>query len=69
MIAADAAGVSRQRDWTEIGEVLAGRSAGRTGDRQVTYFKSVGHSVFDLYAARAIYDRALAEDAGLAWEP
>jgi ornithine cyclodeaminase len=69
LIAADAAGVSRQRDWTEIGEVLAGRSAGRTGDRQVTYFKSVGHSVFDLYAARAIYDRALAEDAGLAWEP
>ena len=38
----------------EIGAVLSGRRAGRTGDEEVTVFKSTGHAVEDVAAAAVV---------------
>jgi alanine dehydrogenase len=50
---------------TEVGEVLAGTREGRTSDRDITVYKSTGHAVEDAATARLVYDRALAEGAGV----
>ncbi|MEP7357226.1 MAG: hypothetical protein ABI847_08300, partial [Anaerolineales bacterium] len=55
------AGQTRSEDWTELGEVAAGRQAGRESPREVTFFKSVGVAAQDVAAA----SRALAEAARL----
>ncbi len=39
----------------EIGEVLLGRVAGRTGAADITLYKSLGHAVQDLAAAAHLY--------------
>lgn len=44
----------------EIGEVLNGSSAGRSNPEEITLYKSLGHIVQDLAAARYIHDRASA---------
>jgi len=44
---------------TEVGDVLAGRSAGRTSLEEVTVFKSTGHAVEDIAAAGVVLRRAL----------
>jgi ornithine cyclodeaminase/alanine dehydrogenase-like protein (mu-crystallin family) len=49
----------------EIGEVAAGTVPGRTGDTQITLFKSLGVVAQDLYAARAVLQRALAQGQGV----
>ena len=50
---------------TEVGEVLAGTRPGRTSERDITVYKSMGHAVEDAAAARLVYDRAKAEGAGV----
>jgi ornithine cyclodeaminase/alanine dehydrogenase-like protein (mu-crystallin family) len=42
----------------ELGEVVAGRVAGRTDDSQITLFKSVGNAAQDVAAAHVILARA-----------
>ncbi|MBI1963339.1 MAG: ornithine cyclodeaminase family protein [Candidatus Rokubacteria bacterium] len=42
----------------ELGELVTGARAGRTGAGEVTLFKSVGYALEDLAAARLAYDRA-----------
>lgn len=69
LIAADRSGAAPSADWTELGEVLGGRRPGRRHESQITFFKSVGHPVFDLYAARHIHEAAVREGAGLSWSP
>ncbi|MDQ6742291.1 MAG: ornithine cyclodeaminase family protein [Candidatus Dormibacteraeota bacterium] len=49
---------------TELGEVLAGRAAGRQSPEQVTVYKSMGHAVEDTAAAALVYRRAVREGAG-----
>jgi ornithine cyclodeaminase len=44
----------------EIGEVLAGRIAGRQNDEQITIYKSLGHVAQDLAAADYLQRRAAA---------
>jgi ornithine cyclodeaminase len=39
----------------EIGEVLAGRVAGRQADDEITVYRSLGHIVQDLASAWAPY--------------
>ncbi|MET0336193.1 MAG: hypothetical protein ABW063_00370, partial [Caulobacter sp.] len=39
----------------EIGQVLGGTLAGRTDPDQLTVYKSIGHVVQDLVAARCVY--------------
>lgn len=48
----------------ELGEVLAGLRAGRTDDREITVYKSVGIAAQDVVAARHVLDKAIASDRG-----
>jgi ornithine cyclodeaminase len=48
----------------ELGEVVAGRVAGREDAGQITLFKSVGIAVQDVAAAHAAYMRASALGVG-----
>jgi ornithine cyclodeaminase/alanine dehydrogenase-like protein (mu-crystallin family) len=49
----------------ELGEVLSGTAPGRTSEAEITVYKSMGHAVEDATAARLVYERALAEGAGV----
>jgi alanine dehydrogenase len=49
----------------EIGELVAGRRAGRDGREQVTVFKSVGVAVQDAAAASAVLTAALRAGVGV----
>jgi alanine dehydrogenase len=49
----------------ELGDVIAGRSPGRTSDSQVTVFKSLGLAIEDLATADVAYRAALAAGRGL----
>lgn len=49
---------------TELGEVLAGTSPGRTSHAQITVFKSTGLAVEDAAAARAVYQLAIERGVG-----
>jgi ornithine cyclodeaminase len=69
LIAARDAGCTLPGQWTEMGEVLGGTAAGRSGPEQCTFFKSVGHAAYDLVAARAVYEAAAAQGAGTPWQP
>lgn len=50
--------------FVEIGEVIAGTAQGRTGDTQLTLYKSVGVAVQDAAAAALVLDAALKQGAG-----
>jgi ornithine cyclodeaminase/alanine dehydrogenase-like protein (mu-crystallin family) len=50
---------------TEVGEVLAGTRPGRCSRDEITVYKSTGHAAEDAAAARLVYDRGLAEGAGI----
>lgn len=50
---------------TEIGEVIAGTRPGRRSADELTLYKSTGIAVEDAATARLVYDRALAEGAGV----
>lgn len=50
---------------TEVGEVLAGTRPGRRSQDEITLYKSTGHAVEDAATARLVYDRAIAEGAGV----
>lgn len=51
---------------TELGEVLLERRPGRSADDELTVYKSTGHAMEDLAAARLVYERALAQGVGQA---
>jgi len=48
----------------ELGEVVLGRIAGRTDEKQITLFKSVGNAVQDIAVAQVAYERALVAGLG-----
>lgn len=50
---------------TEVGEVLAGTRPGRRSPGELTVYKSTGHAVEDIAAARLVYDRAVSEGVGV----
>jgi ornithine cyclodeaminase/alanine dehydrogenase-like protein (mu-crystallin family) len=50
---------------TEVGEVLSGARPGRRFADELTVYKSTGHAVEDVAAARLVYNRANAEGAGI----
>jgi ornithine cyclodeaminase len=49
----------------EIGEVLIGKAPGRTTDKEVTLFKSLGLAIEDLASASYVYGEALRTGAGV----
>ena len=57
-VARDAGLVDDTHVAAEIGEVLAGRVAGRESDDQITIYKSLGHVAQDLAAAAYLRERA-----------
>lgn len=57
--------IERQDVIGEIGAVLAGDVPGRSDERQVTLFKSLGVVGQDLFAAEFVYRQALAEGRGV----
>ena len=48
----------------EIGELVLGRVAGRSSDREITLFKSLGMAVEDVVAADLVFRRASESGAG-----
>ena len=48
----------------ELWEVVSGQTPGRHRPEDVTLFKSLGMALWDIAAAKAVYDRAVAEGAG-----
>ena len=60
-----AAGVMSADDvHAELGEVIGGRKPGRQSDEEVTIFDSTGTGPQDVAAAVAVYQRAVAANAG-----
>lgn len=56
--------ISERHIVAEIGEVFAGRHAGREGDEEITLFKSLGMAVEDVATARFAFARAQAKGVG-----
>ncbi len=52
----------------ELGDLLLGRVAGRSGPHEITLFKSLGLAVEDLAAAHHVYAQARARGAGSSLE-
>ena len=48
----------------ELGELVLGRIDGRTGDEQITIFKSLGMAVEDVVSADLVFRRAIETGAG-----
>jgi ornithine cyclodeaminase len=48
----------------ELSELVTGKVVGRQSAEELTVFKSLGMAVEDLVAARAVYDKAVAEGVG-----
>lgn len=53
----------------ELGEIVAGRKPGRTGDQEVIVFDTTGSALQDTAAAVAVYRKALARGVGQRWQP
>ncbi len=49
-------GLLARGDLVELGEVIAGRTPGRTSDEEITVFDSTGVAVQDLAIAQALYE-------------
>lgn len=64
LVAAERAGLTSSEEWLELGELLLEPNRGRGDPEQITVFKSVGHAVQDLFAARAAVDHAERHDIG-----
>ncbi len=53
----------------EIGEILAGKSPGRTNPDDVFIYDSTGTALQDVAAAAAVYERAVKAGKGVEWDP
>ena len=53
----------------ELGELVAGRVAGRSSAREITLFKSLGMAVEDVAAASLVMAGATARGIGQTWNP
>ncbi len=49
----------------EIGEVLAGKRAGRTSAAEITLYKAVGIAIQDVATAKLVYERAVEKKIGV----
>lgn len=58
------AGTLTRQDLIPLGEVLTGRREGRTTERDIVYYNSVGIGIQDAAAAWAVIDAAHAQGVG-----
>ena len=52
--------ISREDIYAELGEIVIGRKKGRTNEKEITLFKSVGLLSHDVCVASKLYERAVA---------
>ncbi len=64
LVVAERQGHTHRDAWTELGLVAAGRADGRRGEREITFFKSVGHAVQDVAAAARALEAARQQGLG-----
>ena len=64
MYAVEQGVVDESQIHAELGEVVAGKTAGRTSDDEITVFDSGGTGIETVAAAGMLYERALAEEVG-----
>ena len=64
MIPVEEGAISEAAIIGEIGDLPGGRIRGREKDAEITVYKSLGITAQDLFAARHVYDRAVAEGVG-----
>ena len=50
--------ITKKHIYAELSEVVAGSKPGRTGQQEVTFFKSVGMAIEDVAVAQLVYERA-----------
>ena len=58
------AGLLQWEQLANLAEIVAGRRAARTSDRQITLFESHGMCIEDLYVAKFVLDRARQRNVG-----
>ncbi len=56
--------ISKENIWAELGEIVAGKKAGRTSDDEITVFVSTGLAIQDAVTANLVYKKALGNKAG-----
>ena len=56
--------ITREHIYAELGELAAGSKPGRTGQQEVTFFKSVGLAIEDVAVAKLVYERARSRGIG-----
>jgi ornithine cyclodeaminase/alanine dehydrogenase-like protein (mu-crystallin family) len=57
-------GLISEEEIVEIGNVILGKVAGRTGEEEITFFKTCGVAVEDAATARALYELARTRNVG-----
>ncbi len=60
--------ISRDHIRAELAELVTGRKEGRTGDGEITVFKSVGYAMEDAVTARLAYERAADSGVGATFD-
>jgi alanine dehydrogenase len=60
--------IAESHFYAELGEIVTGRKAGRTSEREITVFKSNGLAVQDAAAAALVYRKALERGVGDRYE-
>jgi ornithine cyclodeaminase/alanine dehydrogenase-like protein (mu-crystallin family) len=61
-------GILRESDVSEIAEIIAGQRPGRETSKEITYYKSIGVPIQDLWTAQRIEARAIAAGIGTVLE-
>lgn len=56
--------IKRENVYAELGEIVAGKKVGRTSDREITLFDSIGLGTQDIVSAKVVYDKAKEVGAG-----
>jgi len=57
--------VTLQSVYAELGEIVAGRKAGRLSDKDIIIFDSTGMALQDVAAAAIVYERAIQQGIGM----
>jgi ornithine cyclodeaminase/alanine dehydrogenase len=56
--------ITREQVHAELGEVIAGKKAGRTSDAEIIIFDSTGTALQDVASAAIVYERAVVSERG-----
>lgn len=57
--------ISEDHFYAELGDLVTGKTKGRTNDEEITVFKSNGLAIQDTATAKLIYDKAVAAGIGV----